>query len=102
MSSNTGGKSGRGAEWAREYLREHPALYPRFRETALGLIRRGHRRVSAKSVVELLRLQTGLRLDNSLTPALARAFLEEFPQFAPLLETRPSRLGPAPPGGRAR
>lgn len=90
--------SGLSPEWAEEYLKKHPQLYPAFRDITLRLLASGRRRISAKAIVEIIRAENDLqyrgrfKIDNRITPALARRFIEEFPNLARCFQLRRSKL----------
>lgn len=79
------------------WLAENPLVWDAFEREALRVARvRSH--YSARTIVEVLRHQTavrqegeGLKLDNDMTPGMARLFAHVHPEHSKLFEFRESK-----------
>jgi len=77
-----------------QVLEAHPEIGSEFVRLALEAKRSGHARYGARAIVELIRYETTVRqggefkLNNNLTPALARWAMKEHPELEGFFETR--------------
>lgn len=85
-----------------EYHRKNPELYELFKRYALQAIRKGHRRLSAEFIFNVIRWETDYRddnrdfkINNDLKPWYSRLFLQDFPQHKGFFETRRSKADAA-------
>lgn len=81
---------------------ENPAIVSRFITEANRLWNRGRRHYSARTIVEWIRHETSLheesgefKINNNMTPDLARHYLEIYPDRAELFELRRLRKAEA-------
>ena len=79
---------------ALEFKKSNPEAYKMLAETALLLKRRGSR-VSAARIFEYVRVMplrepnaVPFKLDNSLSPAIARLLMADYPELEGAFETR--------------
>lgn len=83
---------------AEEYLKRHPNIYQMFAHFTWEAILAGAKDFGARAVLERMRWETNVRgdkadfkLNNNLTPFLARKFMRENPQVGEIFETRSGR-----------
>lgn len=81
-----------------EYHTNNPEIYRFFRRYALKSIEKGHKRLSAEFIFNIIRWETPIRagdkdfkINNDFKPFYSRMFLNEFPQYRDFFETRRSK-----------
>ncbi len=82
-----------------EFDLANPALYARFRQIALLLIRNGKTRYSSKTIVCVMRYEhdlevagdTEFKINDVVTSRYARKFIAEFPEYGEFFELRELR-----------
>lgn len=76
------------------YDRQNPLVWEFFKQFTFEVIRAGHRRFSADSILHRIRWETTVKttgrfkLNNNYSADYARKFITEFPQFKGFFETR--------------
>lgn len=80
------------------FVEANPHALTRLEQLAAAWIAAGRRRISTKTLWEVLRYETGLRttgdvykLNNTLTSRAARYLLDVHPEWEPYIETRTLR-----------
>lgn len=78
-----------------QWMNENPTIWERFQREANRIWNRGRRHYSARTIVEYIRHETSLyeqggdfKINNNMTPDLARFYLELHPERAELFELR--------------
>src|SRR5690349_299502 len=81
-----------------EYHAANPDVYRYFKRFAFELINRGAKHLGGKMIMERIRFETAVRVDdspfkanNSYTSFYVRLFAREYPRYAELFETRRSK-----------
>lgn len=80
------------------YLRANMFLWHEFREASFRVIRAGHKRYSARTIVEVLRYHSDIRdtseykITNQHIPDLARLFMLMYPAYSYLFRTKRSNV----------
>lgn len=77
------------------WLRQNRHVYEAFERLALSMWRRGRKRYSARTIVEVIRWNTDLadtdttfKINDHYTPGMARLFLDDHPMCAGMFELR--------------
>ena len=78
------------------YNASRPEIYRMFCETALGLIRKGHKHYSADAILHVIRYKQAVnkevgelfKINNNYTSRYARKFIKDYPQHAGFFEMR--------------
>lgn len=81
------------------FHQEYPKVYDLFKSFALQLIKKGHRKVGARMIIERIRWEfatgskddMGFKINNYFIAHYARLFLQENPQYKDYIETRSIR-----------
>jgi len=77
------------------WFAENNHIWKAFEEQALLIYQRGHRHYSARTIIEFLRHHSALKeasgewkINDHITPHLARRFMKEHPHLNGFFETR--------------
>jgi len=77
-----------------QYDAQNPAVWQMFNQFTFDVIRSGHRRFSADSILHRIRWETTViatghyKINNNFSADYARKFMREFPQYNGFFEMR--------------
>lgn len=82
-----------------KFHHQFPKVYDLFRSFALQLIRKGHKQIGARMIIERIRWEfatgsqdeMGFKINNDFIAHYARMFQNEFPELKDFIETRAIR-----------
>lgn len=81
-----------------QYHNDNPQIYEYFKSFSLMAIRKGHKRLSAEFIFNIIRWETRIsakdgdfKINNDMKPFYSRMFLKEFPQYKDFFEVRRSK-----------
>ncbi len=76
----------------------NPKIYEFFRRYALRAIEKGHKKLSAEFIINIIRWETAIKagddeykINNNWKPFYSRLFMREFPQYSTFFSKRPSK-----------
>lgn len=85
-----------------QYHKDNPEIYENFKKYALQAIRKGHKRLSAEFIFNVIRWETRVsaqdgdfKINNDMKPWYSRLFQKEFPEHRGFFETRRSKADAA-------
>ena len=70
------------------HLIEDSSVYDSFKNKALVTAKAKSRRISAKFLIECIRHEKKIKIDNTFTSRYVRKFCNEYPQYEHLFELR--------------
>lgn len=81
-----------------DYHKANPKIYEFFRRYALKAIEKGHKKLSAEFLVNVIRWETPIKagdddfkINNNYKAYYSRLFMREFPQYSTFFDIRSSK-----------
>lgn len=83
-----------------KFHQEYPKVYDLFKAFAIQLIKKGHKKVGARMIIERIRWEfatgdskdeMGFKINNYFIAHYARLFIQQHPEYKEFIETRTIR-----------
>jgi hypothetical protein len=79
-----------------KFHRKHPKVYDLFKAFSIQLIKKGHKKLGARMIIERIRWEFAttetderhFRINNYFIAHYARVFINDYPEYADFFETR--------------